>query len=506
MLKRILLGNQPCDLDDRTLTSAALRTLIEHRDAQNERILLAVLTVPDSIRPPGRGQMTADQLHEECLRQMRPIATTDFRLQLAQRVAHGVSSSASRQRLLSLLSSSDRQNLPAQVELSVSGHVESGVQSTLDRQLGQTCQQVLERLLRATSVEWNGAKNGSVTARAGVNENLSRELPFPEIMETLAHLWRLDFAQTLAERIATAADTPTDTALLTLAMSLPSDTVRAALFRRWKDAWVEESSVATSPTLYNGPRDPGLVAVLKQLPREAPAANLRVASMRQYSDTPQGQRMAKEQAAKKAWLCASENLVRALTDRCRQIAESQDSAAAVTIATTPVGSVADFDKLLDSATQSQSPAEATARSDSSDSVTANCGLKLHKGARVKAAYHLNWPADFQGHLSGSTPGPLAICYLRLESESELELVASYYCKQLKLALVRTIDNGRWIDALTKLDSQRIRSTDVLITRVDKDPEVPRRGVAEKLVIDVLCIEVADPASDNRTSVPLNQVN
>ena len=85
ILKQMLLGNQPSDLPDRLLATLVLRTLVAHPDEQNQRILAAVLTVPDSIRPPGRGQITADDLQQECLRQVRPIATAEFRLRLAER-------------------------------------------------------------------------------------------------------------------------------------------------------------------------------------------------------------------------------------------------------------------------------------------------------------------------------------------------------------------------------------------------------------------------------------
>ncbi len=71
VLKQILLGKQHSDIDDRALAVAALRTLIDHQDEENQKILLAVLTVPDSIRPAGRGQLTPDQLHEDCLRLVR---------------------------------------------------------------------------------------------------------------------------------------------------------------------------------------------------------------------------------------------------------------------------------------------------------------------------------------------------------------------------------------------------------------------------------------------------
>jgi len=165
VLKQILLGKQHSDVDDRALAVAALRTLIDHQDEENQKILLAVLTVPDSIRPAGRGQLTPDQLHEDCLRLVRPIATPQFRLKLAQRACRGISSPATRQRLNSMLLVPDRANAPAQVELITNGQIDATAMPVLERQLGQAAQQVLDQLLggRAAIANRSGRSSSPVT-------------------------------------------------------------------------------------------------------------------------------------------------------------------------------------------------------------------------------------------------------------------------------------------------------------------------------------------------------
>ena len=141
ILKQILLGNQASDLPDRLLATLVLRTLIAHPDEQNQRILAAVLTVPDSIRPPGRGQMAADDLQQECLRQVRPIATAEFRLQLAE----CVNQHRRRRQVVSVCWPCSRRreavNLNAQIELLVGGQIDPSKLAAIDRQVGQASQE-----------------------------------------------------------------------------------------------------------------------------------------------------------------------------------------------------------------------------------------------------------------------------------------------------------------------------------------------------------------------------
>jgi hypothetical protein len=499
VLKRVLLGNQPSDAPDSTLTSAALRAIIGHPDAENQKILLAVLTVPDSIRPPGRGQVTADDLQQDCLRQVRPIANADFRLRLAQRANQGVSSPASRARLLALLTTAEGANQNAQIEMLAGGQIDSAMLPALDRQIGQVSQQVLDHLLRATPGEWATNSTAVPPPAAVVGEDMpvARELSFSEIVQLANQLWRPDFSKVLAARVEASDNLQADIALATLAATLPCESVRMAFARRWETRWDEEASaVETSPLFSGGARDPGLLVVLKELPRATPTAKAQPASTAKTTpkanETPQSQRVVKEQAARQSWLLTSEVFVRALVDRLANVAEIQSRGLGTSgAAQKPVGTLDEFDKLLDSPAQAKSPTPATSKPDDTDAWPADLGVTRHAGARIKSAFHLNWPADFGGRLDQASAGPLTIHFVRLVSEGQIEAVANSYSRQLKSAFLRTTDNGRWVDALTKLDGGRARSIDVLITRADTGAPPPR-GTTEKLIIDLLCVEVSDP--------------
>jgi hypothetical protein len=498
-LKRILLGQQPSDIDDRTLCVATLKTLVDHRDAENEKIVLAVLTVPDSIRPAGRSQYTADQLHDDCLKAVWPVALAEFRLKLAQRMAGGVSSPASRKRVMSLLLSADRVNIPAKVELETSGIADATERQTLERDLLQSSQQTNEQLFRATAVDWDRTHTAPVTPALNGYDGM-QVVPLATIAAAAPHLWRKDFVSAMAARVAMEQEPETRDSLLQLAASLPSDVVRGALLRRWKTNWADEAGALGN--IGSNFLDPGLVVVFKQLPRETQLLNPR-AGARQYPDTPQGQKMAKEGAAKKNWLRLSETYTRNLMDHCRQFAEHRAAAAAATGTTQTITSVADFDQFLNSSGSSQN-ANSTAKSATSESRPFELNLRHPKDARPKLVYGTSWPEDLLGKLDNATASPLEICYLRLEVDGDWDAVASNYSRQLKSPVTRQIDNGRWVDSLKSLDSDRISSTDVLITRADRGAETAVRGATDKLIVEVLRVTVPDTSTKTAPTGSVSQ--
>jgi hypothetical protein len=505
VLKHILLGTQPSDADDHALTSSALRALVNHPDEENQRILAAVLTVPDSIRPAGRGQVTADQLQDECLRLVRPIATADFRLLVAQRAGRGTSSGAGRRRLMAFLLAAEPANIGAQVELLVAGQVDAAALSGLDRQLGQTCQQVLDRLLRAAPAELTGSGDGRSAPHTSAEESPSREMTLGDAIQWAEQLWRRDFSQSLVPRVEALAGGAADVPLLTLAANLPTGSARAALTQHWEKSWAEDfTSPDGSVPISGATSDPGLIVVLKQLPREAASAKPTAQARHDAEaiqkprtkvggqpESSQAQRAANEQLAKHATLVASENFVRLLNQRLAKAAQLQLGAgfAGRGAAVKPVSSIEEFDSLLESADKTKFP-QAVAKPPS-DSLPPELGLSMQPGARVQAAYRMNWPDDFHDQMPANTATSLAIYFQRLECVGEANSVAGFYQRQLSRSSLRTIENGRWVDSLAKLDDGRLRSIDVTITRLDAGAQADRPAV-QRCAVDLLVVEVPDP--------------
>jgi hypothetical protein len=510
-LKNLLLGKQSSDIPDRNLVVATLNTFAAKLDQENQKILAVVLTSPNSIRPAGRGQLTADQLQEECLRIVRPLALPEFRLQLAQRAAQGALSPAARQRLLQLLLTAEPTNIPAQVELSVNGQLDPAARATLDSQLAQASQQVLDRLLTATAADWSSPGAVRHAAPVAFEDDSPRaatplnSLNFGELANLAHHLWRPDFGKAVAARVQAATNPENEQGLFALATSLPSSAVREALAERWDRQWTDEAPNARTVLQFApGPRDPSLLLVLKQLPRESPrsvsadaAAKARPKAGADAKDTPQSIKQAKEQAARQEWLKVSESYIDGLSNYLAKAAETQVRGPAGSAKA--VNSVDDFNSLLNS--HPAPSGTASAAQPSGELFPADWNLKIHAPGDMQSSYKLDWPVDLKAPLAGDASEPLVIRFVRLNSLGDLNALASFYDRQLKLPLSRTTDKGRWVDGIVKLDGGRIRTVDVRLTRLDASSP-SQRGTPERLVIDILCIEGPDPKQP--TGLTLNK--
>jgi hypothetical protein len=111
---------------------------------------------------------------------------------------------------------------------------------------------------------------------------------------------------------------------------------------------------------------------------------------------------------------------------------------------------------------------------------------------LKCSYHLNWPEDLAPSSLGAAEDGLLIRFARLQTDGDLDSTTRFYEKQLKTsAIIRPLENGLWIDAIRQGEARHVRSVNLLITRLDSESP-PRKGIAEKLQLDVLCIELHDP--------------
>ena len=186
--------------------------------------------------------------------------------------------------------------------------------------------------------------------------------------------------------------------------------------------------------------------------------------------------------------------MRNFAERLTELAEVQFRAESsdISAAGAPVESVDAFNKLLDPDAATSSSARLLHNPPETELIPADWSLTLSKGARLKCSYHLNWPAELAPSSLGAAEDGLLIRFARLQTESDLDSTTRFYEKQLKTsAIIRPLENGFWIDALRQAEAGQIRSINLLITRLDSESP-PRKGITEKLQLDVLCIELHDP--------------
>jgi hypothetical protein len=121
-------------------------------------------------------------------------------------------------------------------------------------------------------------------------------------------------------------------------------------------------------------------------------------------------------------------------------------------------------------------------------------LEIRDDAVVIAEYHLDWPGSQPQQLAGVPLGEMKLHYVRAEQTTRLSTLESYYKRQLGTPDVHAVENGSWIDSLRPVpESDWKRSIDLLFTatvgpdeELDKKQELP-------ITLDVLCIDIKDPA-------------
>ena len=204
---------------------------------------------------------------------------------------------------------------------------------------------------------------------------------------------------------------------LALAGSLPMPGIRKSTFALLNDHWKSGAGPLLQRQLYQSTaRDPGMVVVLKLLPRVQPK--------RQISGSGRSSKQ-RETRAKVSWMKTSANMVRAVTQRL--YAASQKAG----------------------------------RPDLDPSALP---FKLHRDARIRSTYELIWPADVSDRVSdGTAPGRLIVQYVRMDIEADLASKAfQHYKRQLKRAKDYKFSQGRWLDSISMGSEPGIRrSIDVV---------------------------------------------
>ncbi len=468
-LRRALLGTLATDLTDKRLVEASLKALATNRHPKNEDILLTVLAKAEQVRPTMMGDLDANGLQEECLKQVKNQSSARFRRAVAVELVSSGKSGALRERLVGWLMASDFVNMPAQSVLYA----------------GRNCDLETRRKLEKVFTPFGKDAFLETLGRGGNTRDATDGQAISDrTLQIAAEIWAPDFAKVLAQRVREVDRLETERDLLAFATGVPLAGVRREtallLKRRWSTgakAW-EKANVDVTKFL-----DPGLLLAVKSVPREDSLAHKSLLGDKAEkpqlakSENSDVLRFQEEKRAKEEWMTATEHLVKAMNDRFR--AASQGALAGPTATTNSATN--------DCGVQSASASEG----DAAEPTRGGLPLRLPPAAQVINEYHLEWPQQWPSQLGG-TPGPeLVVHYVRMEQEERISAVQGFYRRQLKKSDSRFIKQGNWLDSLERLpDSGRLRSVDVTFSRPTEAP--PRdRTAKEPLVIDVLWIEIPD---------------
>ncbi|MGQ9504425.1 MAG: hypothetical protein ACUVQG_10195 [Thermogutta sp.] len=325
-----------------------------------------------------------------------------------------------------------------------------------------------------------------------------RGLPRDVALQVAPKLWSPNVINFVDSRLMQARSLTENPREILLAATLPMDITRArlaSLFRANLDNGPEPlTALGFGNNLFV---DPGLVVVLKSLPREdltkpsTPTPPTRPPLRRPprvqpgagpypggegeqpYGSTgPYGSGIGSPQGQptltpKMRWMLMSESLGRSI---CKKLKEAGDRLATLD----PTS--------LDTVAQKRPPEFQS----------------LHPNSAVISEFHLDWPnSQLKQELPDVQFDPMRVHYIRVESHSSPNVVAGFYRRKLSAINQRIIADGIWLDALQTLTDGKPRrqSIDIFITH-DAGEIGPQDQV--DVVVELLSVEILSRDAAART--------
>jgi hypothetical protein len=313
----------------------------------------------------------------------------------------------------------------------------------------------VQRLLEKQFTQWSGS---AMRLLLGIRPSRTRDANKPETVDVndsyrvAKGCWGPDLTVAVERRLRILDSLENGAGLAMLAGTMPNPSVRAALLRALEKHWDEGPRSLELLCGGNGAAvEPGLLTVVKMLPRKDTAFSRSSTSSREDGKLPiainKNDEIRWKEQTSQQWMDFSKSVVRLL---CQQFHEA-------------------------------------ARGDLN--IEENFfSFKLHPRADVVAAYQLNWPADLGE--KAVVASALQIRYVRAEQRVQPKKVLAYYRRQLPNAKEHPIPNGLWLDSFAQdREANSVCSTDVLLTMAKTNATVRSLPDQEQLlVVEILSVE------------------
>ena len=504
-LEQILEGRLITE-DDRMAVEATLRTLAAHPGAQNDALLLRAMTAAEALRPADRqGPWPARELRLRALELLKPAGPGDFRMgpggpiesrpvvvsgefrrKLAEAVAGRFEKFDPRDPIREYLLAADPLSCDAQIVIYANAGTSKDTRARLEQIFANYSSTALNRLMGLVVEEVPGAGMPAGQPPRPADADFDPQL--------VTSLWSDQFRTAFDPQLDDLRSWENKPQTVLLASTIPQESTRTALWKALRKHQGDgPKALETAGWIDRMTTDPGLLVIIKLLSRKEgkpsgpgqppanqprgpnPNATNKIEAARQASQ--------KKAQAEQDWMALCSKLVITWCKRLNATVVAKEKVAA------------EAGQSLDDA-KSKLPGD----------------IELDAAAKVTVAYHVVWPDDMSSATLQQKPGLLDLYYVRVQETSRLKRATTFYCRQakIKLAEVRAIDKGAWIESPRPptAQSDRRRSLDVLITRSDEkagdsarpDTGIPATGKADAakddeetdLVIEILSIEIKDP--------------
>jgi hypothetical protein len=498
-MMQVLSGKLTTD-DDRAAVEAVLKTLVQLPSPENDEILLKVLVSPELIRPASAepGAWQSQELYNRAMDLVRQNASDNLRVKLAEHLNQ--QGFETNDPIFNILQEDKPANLGAQLVLYQGEDLPSDLKTKLEQSfLNYACQATALTMGLPSDYEdispfgvSRGGPSGYMERTPSMGRgipgmgNMPSETPQEKLTDFdygvhLAKLlWGEPLASLMSQAVADTRSLEKQAPEIILASTLPLDPIRAAMLKMLKKRGGEGPQTLESAGWSDKViTDPGLIVVLKMLPRSRSLRSVPIATgammtsrypSRRSSDMggaygDMGQR--KEQV-ELDWIMSLSKMLSAWCNRFEAAAQAQKKASrrGQKVLEPPPEKMDEFD--------------------------------LPQDVKITAAYQLNWPENAPAELRDIKPGALKVQYFRLEQENTVKKAMGIFRRLARGPEVHEMSNGVWLESLKAGSKPNTkRSLDIFITSPDMQQqpvEYPQKEEPTDLQIDILAIEISDPQS------------
>lgn len=484
-LQAFLAGKGIPSGESRQTAEAVINALAAHPVQNNQDLLLGVVTEPQRVCPPGRPDLSAEELRRLGLAAVRASPHPRLRTALAERLASGQGSAELRAAAGPLLLEPQPVNIEAQAVLYAADLLPAALRRNVEQQLAGSLSQALAWAVGAEPPA--GSQIPTPTGKAA-------EIAVLEPSTSIAiaqRVWSAQWGRVLEIRLASVSSLTEEASLVALASMVPRQEVRHRLVRTLR-RHLHEGPAAVRSAGLNAQviPEPGFLGVLRH--------------------------------ARAGWEDAAP---RAGSTRWPVANEARGWPRSATAPPNPAPSWLDFEqeslraqlaRFHHAALKAALRGESSAGGGTGDTVAAP--IAFHQKAAPVAMLHLLLPRPGPAPDAPALPEPLQVFYVRLEGPGVPEKVLAHYRRQFgPKAETRYGPQVAWLAALLPADGSWDWTTvDVWLTLPAKETGLPKNGVpsgaAVELTVEILWVRVGGdgpeppagpkPSPDNaNTSAP-----
>ena len=503
-LKQILSGKLTTD-DDRAAVEAVLKSLTQMPSPENNELLVKVLISPEAVRPPTNNPQSTwlpTELQSRAMELIKQDASESLCIKLAENLSQkGIEPNDP---IAEMLLQDNPSYLGAQLVLYQSPDLMVEPKTKLEQYFMTYSSQAIS-LTMGIPFSTDGSTTMSIGTRGtapstGRDRERGRDgrgssplTGIPSAMPDTVRekvsdyehgthlakqLWGEPLASLMLEYLGDVKTLEKSASGIVLASTLPLDSIHVAMFKMLKKRATQEGpqSLETVGWTDKVLADPGLLVLIKMLPRSKSARKPTVSGPGTGRYTPRGtnpgatlsEAAQKKEQIETEWMMTLSKMIDAWCTR------------------------------LEAASQAQKKAIRRQQKVIEPTPTKLDDFEIPQDAKVIAAYQVNWPVNAPKDLGKIKPPTLKIQYFRLELSGMMKKSMANFKRLAKGGELHEMSNGLWLD-LIKNGSQpnSKRSLDILITSADKQP-VDLTILKEEemdLEVDILAVEIVDPTKE-----------